>query len=244
MNPWTNNPVLGNKPQIPGEQKAAEWLKIWNIRERDEKSNKSCSSSLESTDFSWSEQENNFPWLHYLTCISVCYPALKADVLWSSFGQKNFPLTHLYSYYYRGIEHKSWNLHNYVTQGFVSLLLCQLLRVVFGPTLKLFLRCHQTHGTESRGASPSLMAGGCLPSSGSRGQWEILPTSFISCLVLVRIRVSPYLAPYKVSRAKPLPPRAYSVKNKLWKPGLGAKRRKTLMSRDLHLLSVLCAHKE
>lgn len=65
---------------------------------------------------------------------------------------------------------------------------------------------------ESTGTSPSLMAGGCLLASGSRGQWNILPMNFISSLVLVRTRVSPYLALYKVSRAKPLPPRAYSVK--------------------------------
>lgn len=70
-----------------------------------------------------------------------------------------------------------WNLHNYFTQGFVSLLQCQLLRLEFGSTLQPFLRCHQIPGTESTGASPLQ---GLFAGEGPRGQWHILPMSFIS----------------------------------------------------------------
>lgn len=92
-------------------------------------------------------------------------------------------------------------------------------------------------------ASPSLMAGAVCWFQ--RAMTHFANELHFQTEVLVRVRVSLYLAPYKGSRAKLLPPRACSVKkNKLLKPGLVAKSRKTPMSRELHLLSVLCAHKE
>lgn len=112
-----------------------------------------------------------------------------------------------------------WNLHNYFTQGFVSLLQCQLLRLEFGSTLQPFLRCHQIPGTESTGASP-LQGPVCWWRS-QRAMTHFANELHFQPEVMVRVRVSLYLAPYKKSRAKPLPPRAYSVKNKLQNQGKG-----------------------
>lgn len=152
------------------------------MAQRGEKSDKPALPSLKSTDFSWGEQENNFPWLHYLTCISVCYPALEADVLRSSFGQKNFPQAQLCSDHDRGSCMEQilwhWDLHSHSTQGFVSLSLCQLLGGCLGAPSNPSRGATKPMALQGQAQGPGRWQG--LLASSSRGQWPILPMRFIS----------------------------------------------------------------